>query len=216
VFVRLGLFGGTFNPIHIGHLRAAVEVWEYFRLDKVLLIPSAHPPHKNTDDLASSEDRFEMVGLAIDGIPFLEASDVELARSGPSYTIETLKYFQGQYGSTSAIHFILGIDAFSEITTWKSHKRLFATAHFIVMARPGSRLKDLEGFILANISEEYQHDRSSNTFRHPSWCSIFSFDITHLDISATQTRARIKEGRSIRFLVPEAVEAFVKRKGLYR
>ena len=214
--MRLGLFGGTFNPIHFGHLRAAVEVWESFRLDKVLLIPSAHPPHKNAHDLASSEDRFEMVSLAIEGIPFLEASDVELTRSGPSYTIETLQYFHGQYGSTSVIHFILGIDAFSEITTWKSYKRLFATAHFIVMTRPGAKLKDLERFVFENISEEYQHDRPSNTFRHPSWCTIFSFDITHLDISATQTRARIKEGRCIRFLVPENVEAFVKRKGLYR
>ena len=127
--MRLGLFGGTFNPIHIGHLRAAVEVRESFRLDKVLLIPSAHPPHKNADDLASPEDRFEMVGLAIDGIPFLEASDVEIIRSGPSYTIETLQYFQRQYGSTSVIHFILGIDAFSEITTWKLYKRLFAAAN---------------------------------------------------------------------------------------
>ena len=215
--MRLGLFGGTFNPIHLGHLRAAVEVWEHFRLDKVLLIPSAHPPHKNVEDLASSEDRFEMVGLAVEGIPFLEASDVELARSGsgPSYTIETLQYFQGQYGSTAVIHFILGIDAFSEITTWKSYKSLFAAAHFIVMARPGSKLKDLEGFIRENISDEYQCDKASNTFRHPSWCSIFSFDITHLDISATQTRARIKQKRSIRFLVPEPVEAFLKRKGLY-
>jgi nicotinate-nucleotide adenylyltransferase len=213
--VRLGLFGGTFNPVHIGHLRAAVEVWESFRLDKVLLIPSAHPPHKNADDLASPEDRFEMVGLAVDGIPFLEASDVELIRSGPSYTIETLQYFQGQYGSTSVIHFILGIDAFSEITTWTLYKRLFAAAHFIVMKRPGARLKDLERFIFDNISKEYQYDRPSNSFRHPTWCSIFSLDITHIDISATQTRARIKAGRSIRFLVPETVEGFVKRKGLY-
>jgi len=214
--VRLGLFGGTFNPIHIGHLRAAVEVWETFGLDKVILIPSAHPPHKNADALASPQDRLEMVRLAIEGTSFFEASEVEIARSGPSYTIETLRHFQKQYGAQSAIHFIVGIDAFSEITTWKSFEGLFATAHFIVMARPGAKLKDLEGFILEHISKEYRLDRSTNSFRHPSWCSIFCFDITHLDISATETRKCISEGRSIRFLVPYAVEHFIERKGLYR
>ncbi|MBE9580427.1 MAG: adenylyltransferase/cytidyltransferase family protein, partial [Proteobacteria bacterium] len=90
--MRLGLFGGTFNPIHIGHLRAAVEVREAFNLDKLLLIPSATPPHKNAGDIASAEERLEMVRLAVKGTPYLEASDVELARSGLSYTIETLQY----------------------------------------------------------------------------------------------------------------------------
>jgi nicotinate-nucleotide adenylyltransferase len=138
--VRLGLFGGTFNPIHIGHLRAAVEVREAFNLDKLLLIPSASPPHKNAGDIASAEDRLEMVRLAVKGTPYLEASDVELARSGLSYTIETLRYFQGHFGPGSTIHFIVGVDAFSEITTWKSYKQLFATAHFIVMTRPGAKV----------------------------------------------------------------------------
>jgi nicotinate-nucleotide adenylyltransferase len=214
--VRLGLFGGTFNPIHMGHLRAAVEVWEAFDLDKVLLIPSAHPPHKNADDLAGPRDRLEMVRLAIDKTPFLDVSDVEFSRPGPSYTIETLQHFQDEFGRKSTIHFVVGIDAFSEITTWKSYRRLFATAHFIVMARPGAGLKDLEGFILTHISEEYRHDRTTNAFIHPGWRSIFCFDITHLDISATETRKRIRGGRSIRFLVPRAVEDFITEKGLYR
>jgi nicotinate-nucleotide adenylyltransferase len=216
MLVRVGLFGGTFNPIHLGHLRGAVEVWETFGLDKVIWVPSAHPPHKNADALASPEDRLHMVQLAIDGTPFFEASDVEIARSGPSYTIETLEHFQRRYGGQSAIHFIVGIDAFSEITTWKSFKDLFATAHFIVMARPRARLEDLEAFIRNHISEAYQRDSSTHLFRHPSWRSIYCFDITHLDISATETRKRINEGRSIRFLVPRAVEDFIERKGLYR
>jgi nicotinate-nucleotide adenylyltransferase len=214
--VRLGLFGGTFNPIHIGHLRAAVEVWETFALDKVIWIPSAHPPHKSADALASPQDRLEMVGLAIEGTSFFEPSDVEIARSGPSYTIETLKYFQKQYGAQSVIHFIVGIDAFLEITTWKSFEGLFSTAHFIVMARPGATAKSLESFILEHLSKEYRLDGSTNAFRHPRWCSIFYIDITRLDISATETRKRIRKGRSIRFLVPRAVEHFITRKGLYR
>lgn len=214
--MRLGLFGGTFNPIHMGHLRAAVEVTEAFSLDRLLLIPSANPPHKSTDGMASARERLEMLRLAIEGVPFFEASDLELARTGPSYTIDTLRYFQNHFGRESTIHFVVGQDAFSEITTWKSFKQLFATAHFIVMARPGARLKSLEDFIRTNISKDYQYDGTSSLYSHPEWCSIFCHNVTHLDISATKIRECIQQGRSIRFLVPPQVEAFIKRKGLYR
>ena len=213
--MRLGLLGGTFNPIHIGHLRAAVEVREAFNLDKLLLIPSANPPHKSVDHVADAEDRLEMVRLAIKGVPSLEASDVELARPGPSYTIETLRYFQAKYGHGSDIHFIVGQDAFSEITTWKSYKALFSTAHFIVMTRPGSKLSSIEHFIHTHISELYQYDPALNRYTHPEWCTIFCIDITHIDVSASEIRDRIRHGRPIRFLVPDTVEAFIVEKGLY-
>jgi nicotinate-nucleotide adenylyltransferase len=213
--VRLGLFGGTFNPIHIGHLRAAVEVREAFNLDKLLLIPSANPPHKSVDHVADAEDRLEMVRLAVKGVPSLEVSDVELARPGPSYTIETLRYFQDQYGHESDIHFVVGQDAFSEITTWKSYKALFSTAHFIVMTRPGSKLSSIEHFIHTHISEAYQYDSVLNRYEHPDWCTIFCVDITHIDVSASEIRDRIRHGRPIRFLVPDTVEAFIAEKGLY-
>jgi len=213
--VRLGLFGGTFNPIHVGHLRAAIEVREAFNLDKLLLIPSANPPHKSADQVANAEDRLEMVHLAIKGVPSLEVSDVELARQGPSYTIETLRYFQDQYGPESEIHFIVGQDAFSEITTWKSYKELFSTAHFIVMTRPGSKLSSIEHFIHTHISEAYQYDPALNRYMHPEWCTIFCVDITHIDVSASEIRDRIRHNRPIRFLVPDTVEAFIVEKGLY-
>lgn len=213
--MRLGLFGGTFNPIHIGHLRAAVEVLEAFSLDKLLLIPSANPPHKSADQVANAEDRLEMVRLATKGVPSLEVSDVELARQGPSYTIETLRYFQDQYGPGSEIHFIVGQDAFSEITTWKSYRELFSTAHFIVMTRPGSNLSSIEDFIHTHISEAYQYDPAFNRYMHPEWCTIFCVDITHIDVSASEIRDRIRHSRPIRFLVPGTVEAFIVEKGLY-
>jgi nicotinate-nucleotide adenylyltransferase len=213
--VRLGLFGGTFNPIHVGHLRAAVEVREAFNLDKLLLIPSANPPHKSAEHVANAEDRLEMVRLAVQGVPSLEASDVELARPGPSYTIETLQYFQERFGPESAVHFIVGQDAFSEITTWKSYKALFATAHFIVMTRPGAKLARIEDFIHTHISEGYHYDPATNQYGHPEWCTIFCLNITHLDISASEIRERIGRGRSIRFLVPDTVQAFIAKKGLY-
>ncbi|RLB83023.1 MAG: nicotinate-nicotinamide nucleotide adenylyltransferase [Deltaproteobacteria bacterium] len=214
--MRLGLFGGTFNPIHFGHLRAAVEVRDAFNLDRLLLIPSAHPPHKRADHVANAEDRLEMVRLAIQGEPSLEASDLELARPGPSYTIETLQYFQTQFDRESDIHFIVGQDAFSEITTWKSYQALFVTAHFIVMARPGAKLRSLEDFIHTQISEAYQYDSTSDRYSHPQWCTIFCLNITHLDISATKIRELIRQGRSIRFLVPDVVRDFIDKKGLYR
>ena len=213
--MRIGLLGGTFNPIHVGHLRAAVEVREAFNLDKLLLIPSANPPHKSADQVANAEDRLEMVRLAIKGVPSLEVSDVELNRQGPSYTIETLRYFQDQYGPGSEIHFIVGQDAFSEITTWKSYKELFSTAHFIVMTRPGSKLSGIEDFIHAHISQAYQYDAVLNRYSHPEWCSIFCVDITHIDVSASEIRDCVKHGRPIGFLVPDTVESFIVEKGLY-
>ncbi len=216
MFVRLGLFGGTFNPIHIGHLRAAVEVREAFDLDKLLLIPSACPPHKNVRNIASAEDRLEMVRLAVQGVPQIEVTDVELVRSGPSYTIETLRHFRDQLGPQGTIHFLVGQDAFSEITTWKSYHQLFATAHFIVMARPGSKVESLESFVHTHVSKDYKYDETSCRYMHPRWHSIYCFKITHLDISATQTRNWIRQGRSVRFLIPDSVEGFIKKKGLYR
>jgi nicotinate-nucleotide adenylyltransferase len=214
--VRLGLFGGTFNPIHIGHLRAAVEVSEAFALDRLLLIPSANPPHKSDHDMAGAKERLEMVRLAVEGMHGFEASNVELTRSGPSYTIKTLQYFQDHFGKESTIHFVVGQDAFSEITTWKSYLELFATAHFIVMTRPGSRLRNLESFIHTHISEDYQYDKTANRYAHPAWRSIFCLNVTRLDISATKIRELIRLGRSIRFLVPSRVDEFIKQKGLYQ
>lgn len=214
--MRLGVFGGTFNPIHVGHLRAVIEVQETFTLDRLLLIPAANPPHKGAEDIAAAEDRLQMVRLAVQGLPSLEASAVELARSGLSYTIETLQYFHNYFGPESVIHFVVGVDAFSEITTWKSYHQLFATAHFIVMTRPGSTLNNLERFIHTHISRDYQYDTTASRYGHPRWCSIFCLNITHLDISATRIREWIRQGRSIRFLVPATVEAFIKTRGLYR
>lgn len=214
--MRLGLFGGTFNPIHIGHLRAAVEVWEAFRLDKVLLIPSAYPPHKDVRDVAGAEDRLAMVRLAVNGLPFLEASDVELNRRGPSYTIETLKHFKSRLPDGSVLYFMLGIDAFSEVTTWKSYTQLFEVADFIVMTRPRAAIKDLNAFIEEHISAAYRYDPVSRAFSHPELRPIHPFDITHLDISATDARNRIRRGHSIHFLVPDAVEGLIKARGLYR
>ena len=213
--MRLGLLGGTFNPIHLGHLRAAIEVREAFNLDKILLVPSAHPPHKKSRGIADAEDRLEMVRLAIQGAPLLEASAVELSRPGPSYTIETLRFFHDRFGPRCAVHFIIGFDAFSAIATWKDYKKLFPTAHFIVTARSGTDLQDLEEVIHAHVSQDYRFDSASRAFTHPRWLTIFSTEVTRFDVSGTQIRNAVRKSRSIAFLVPRAVEEYIHERKLY-
>jgi len=214
--VRYGLFGGTFNPIHFGHLRAAEEVWEAFKLDRVILIPSANPPHKDLYNIAPAKDRLEMARLAVERCDHLEVSDVEVARPGPSYSIETIKYFRKIYPGNSSIFFIIGLDAFLEITTWKSYQNIFLLSHFIVLARPGYVQYNLEEFLSKKISPKFTFNRKEKCFFHPEFLSIFYREITQLYISSTDIRSRIKEGRSIRFLVPREVENYVMEKGLYR
>lgn len=213
--MRVGLLGGTFNPIHLGHLRSAVEVREVFDLDRVFLVPSAHPPHRTPKGIADAQDRLEMVRLAAQGVPLLEASDVELTRPGPSYTIETLQAFHDRYGPECVIHFIIGFDAFSEIATWKDYKKLFSAAHFVVAARSGTDLKDLEEVVHTRVSQDYRYDNALRAFQHPELLTIFATEVTRYDVSGTQVRNCLRERRSIAFLVPRAVEDYVYEKKLY-
>ncbi|MEI9477177.1 MAG: nicotinate-nucleotide adenylyltransferase [Deltaproteobacteria bacterium] len=133
---RIGLFGGTFNPIHLGHLRGAEDIRESFGLDRVVFLPAAIPPHKLRDDVIEPRPRLEMVKLATLANPFFSVSDVEIERSGKSYSIDTLRYFRER--QPDSFFFILGMDAFVEIETWKEYQKLFSLCNFIVMARPGS------------------------------------------------------------------------------
>ena len=122
--MRFGLFGGTYNPVHIGHLRAALEVKEGFSLDEVFLIPAALPPHKMPGEVADADDRLHMLSLALEDAPGLTISDVELKRSGPSYTIDTVQHFKRNAPDQFQIYLIMGMDAFLEIDTWKSYDEL--------------------------------------------------------------------------------------------
>jgi len=224
-FFMIGLFGGTFNPIHIGHLRTVREVQEGFGLDKICFIPSALPPHKKTENVIDAEDRLEMIRLAVADAPDFMVSDVELQRSGLSYTIDTVHYFKSFFPEKTIIYFIIGIDAFLEIYTWKSYKELFQEIPFIVMARPDSkrigissneRWKILEEFLQSKISDRYKFSSSQNGYIHDKYQPVFIFNVTLLDISATKIRQLIKDGKSVQFLVPEKVEDFIKTNGLFR
>jgi nicotinate-nucleotide adenylyltransferase len=222
VLTRIGLFGGTFNPIHKGHLRAALKVRETFALDKIYLVPAALPPHKEPGGVSSAKDRMEMTRLAVSNTPDVIASDVELNRPGPSYTIDTVNHFKSKLPEDTELYFILGLDAFLEIDTWKSYRKLFHLIPFIVMTRPGRSYRDttmmwktLNAYIVSNISDGYRFSESRSCYVHDDMQAIFTVDIDPLDISSTGIRELIKKGRSIQSLLPEKVAAFILNKGLY-
>jgi nicotinate-nucleotide adenylyltransferase len=220
--MRIGLFGGTFNPIHLGHIQVVQEVKEGLAMDRIILIPSALPPHKEPSSVVDARDRMEMIRLAIADYPDFTVSDVELKRSGPSYTIDTVHHFKSSLSEDSALYLILGLDAFLEIDTWKSYMDLFQLVPFIVMDRGGTENNDvvlgwetLEAYLKSRISEGYQFSPSRSCHVHDEKQPIFVYNVTPINISSTQIRQLIKKGGTIRSLVPKIVEDFIKTKGLY-
>lgn len=220
---RTGLFGGTFNPIHRGHLRAAREVREQFTLDRVIFIPSALPPHKTPDNLVDAAHRIRMTQDAISDHPGFSVSDIELKRTGPSYTIDTIRHFERISSPDSRLFFILGIDAFLEIDTWKSYRDLFALIPFIVITRPGIGHGDvsencgaIESYLRDRVSDGYQFLASESTLVDPVHQPVYVYGVTPMDISSTTIRRHVRRGRSIQSLVTENVEAYIQTQGLYR
>lgn len=220
--MRIGLFGGTFNPIHHGHLRTTREVKEHFKLDKIYLIPSALPPHKEASGVANANDRLEMTRLAVSSDPDFYVSDVELKRPGPSFTIDTVYHFKSQLPEDTELHLIMGLDAFLEIDTWKSYSNLFLLIPFIILSRPGAgyddshlKWKALEDYLNFRISDGYTFSSSKSCYVHGSKQPVFRIDVSPQDISSTKIRRRVQKGLPIQSLVPEKVEAFIKIKGLY-
>ena len=214
--MKIGLFGGTFDPIHWGHLRSAEEVREAFGLDRLLFIPASVPPHKTNGAATPARDRLKMVCLAIAKNPGFAASSVETDRPGKSYSIDTLRYFAGRQKKGDALYFILGRDAFKDIGSWKDFREIFPLCHLIVTSRPGSG----DSLTLRNIPiaarKLFCYDRKTKSFRHQSGTTLHTIKLTDIAISASQIRARVKNGKSVRYLVPAEVEAYIRRKGLYR
>ena len=220
--MRIGLFGGTFNPVHLGHLRAAVDVREGFELDKIFLIPAALPPHKASGDLAASADRLYMLNLALGADSDLKVSDVELNRSGPSYTIDTVQHFKQTLPAETRLYLIMGLDAFLEIDTWKSYQELLTQIPLIVINRPktghrmnGVPLKIMDNFITSRLSADYSFSASRSGYLARRQQPIYVFEVTALDISSTGIRRRIAKNRSIRYLVPQQVAQYIRTKGIY-
>jgi nicotinate-nucleotide adenylyltransferase len=214
--MKIGLFGGTFDPIHWGHLRSAEEVCEAFSLDRVLFVPTSKPPHKRGQTTTPARDRLAMVRLAVSDNPRFLVSTVEIKRPGISYSIDTLRDFTARNRGKDAYYFILGLDAFREIDSWKDFEQLFPLCNFIVTSRPGSRDSNpLQGASVA-VRKLFCYDFRDKAYRHRSGMTLHFLKLTDFAISASEIRAKVNQGRSIRYLVPVAVEAYIKKRGLYR
>ncbi len=207
--MKWGLFGGTFNPVHLGHLRCAEEIFELFRLDRILFIPARIQPLKAGGDVFPFYHREKMLRLATENNPSFSISDIENRRKGTSYSIETIRHFIDNSPDDTGLYFILGQDAFQEIQKWKEWKDLVRLCNIIVMTRPGYEVRDLHGVFPPDFASLFPYDQSTDSFRGATGNSIFFRRTTLLDISATDIRNRIKAGASIRYLVPESVRKYL-------
>ncbi|HNQ63435.1 MAG TPA: nicotinate-nucleotide adenylyltransferase [Syntrophorhabdaceae bacterium] len=210
--MRIGLFGGTFDPVHIGHLRVAEEIREAFELERVYFIPANIPPHKNIQLITDSDIRLKMIKSAVRDNKYLSVSDIELKRKGVSYSIDTVKSFEKRFKS---LYFIMGIDAFYEIDTWYDYKEIFNHTNFIVMLRPMDR-KPGASDVFPNSLKTHIKKIDDVRFQHSSGNMIYLQQVTQLDISSTRIRENIKQGKTTRYIVPKTVEKIVREKGLYR
>lgn len=193
-----------------------------FNLAKIYFIPSALPPHKGVDNLADAKDRFQMIKAAIPPGRGFIASDVEIHRQGPSYTIDTVRYFKNKLPQSTPCYLIVGIDAFLEIDTWKSFQKLLDLIPVIVMTRPAKDTKptaalpgELEEYIHAHMDSGYAFFQQKSCFFHPEKQPVYLCQVTPLDLSSTQIRKNIRQGVSIKSMVPEIVEKYIHKKGLY-
>jgi nicotinate-nucleotide adenylyltransferase len=192
--MKLGLMGGTFNPIHIGHLKIASKVLDSFDLAKIIFIPSGNPPHKRAGDIIDAFHRLKMIESAINDDKRLEVSDIEIKRKGKSYTLDTIKQVKELYGRDTEIYFIAGADSALDLPNWKNPSEILSISHFVAVERPG--------FSLRELGANYQK-------------KIIAVEGISINISSSDIRERIKQGRSIKKLVPASVEKYIRRNGLY-
>lgn len=191
---KIGILGGTFDPIHLGHLVLAEQVREKLKLNQVIFIPCFSPPHKTRRKLSPAKDRFCMTRLALEDNPFFSVSDIELKRRGPSYTVDTLRQLKDLYPD-SKIYFLTGSDVLNEICTWKDPEQIYKLVKVVIATRPG-----------------FDEFDSENHFAKRS----IIIRITGVNISSSQIRNMVKKGQSIKYLVPLKVEEYIEKRKLYR
>jgi nicotinate-nucleotide adenylyltransferase len=215
---KLGILGGTFNPIHYGHLAAAEEVRDRLKLDRILFIPSFHPPHKQEEDVPSAAHRLEMVRIATSKNAAFDPSDIEIRRGGKSYTVDTIEALKKIYPDAN-LYFITGVDSFLDIQTWSRWEGLLRLCTFVVLSRPGYRFTDLLKIDFLKPAEtqivELDREHRMHVEIHAGAFTVYLEMIPLYDISSTDIRRRVKEGRSIKYLLPEMVETYIIENKLY-
>ena len=199
---RIGIMGGTFDPIHYGHLAAAEAARVEFGLCKVIFMPAGNPPHKQSQKISDAEHRYRMTALATSSNSGFEVSRLEVDKAGITYTFDTMEELRSIYGEAPEIYFITGADAVLELLTWYKIGELLTLCKFIAVTRPGFDIWKLEQKI-AEITSKYDGE-------------IICLEVPLLEISSTDIRERIKNGKPVKYLLPEEVEAYIHKNGLYK
>lgn len=221
---RLGVLGGTFNPIHHGHLVAAAEVTEQFALERLIILPTHYPPHKQTPDLPAPHHRLTMAVLATTDHPLFTVCDLEITRPGPSYTVETMPALARRYGAEAEFFFIVGIDVFRDFASWKEAAALLRLCHFVVISRPPYEFVELRSHLertLAAVSPGARFEPRPGLAGEQavgligSPFSVYPCRVPHLEISSTEIRERVRHGRTIRYLLPDVAAQYIYQEGLY-
>lgn len=219
---RLGLFGGSFNPIHHGHLAIARDVRVRMNLARILFIPTGDPPHKHNRSLAPAPLRLEMVRLAIADTPEFDASPLEVDRTGKSYSIDTVRAVRGQYGQPWELFFIIGLDAFLEFPTWRMPGEILKLCHFVVVPRPGQFFQSLAAIpLFQNLASESLGQLDTGVMDRcvlavPDALGITCLSLPPCPISASEIRQRIRNGLSLANMLPPSVESYILQHSLYR
>ncbi len=223
--MNISLFGGTFDPIHRGHIVVARAASEKFGLKKIFFVPANVPPHKQKTPITSYEHRYAMVALAVAGektfVPsLLEAPDDGAKNRQPSYSIDTVRRVKRMLGRSDRLYFLIGMDAFKDIAKWHKAEELLKECEFIVAARPGYSLADVGSSLppglrpSAAVTKLFRHEKMSGPLVL-SGATLHMLPETHEDVSATQIRAALKRGGALKRLVPDAVAEYIRKEGLY-
>ncbi len=211
---RLGILGGSFNPIHVGHLRGAEEIRQRFSLEKILFIPTYVPPHKPAESVLAYRHRKNMTGIAINNNPGFILEDIEERLPVPSYTYQTIQALIQKYGSDTEFSFILGEDNFANINTWRLPSKIFSLCSWVVITRHDIP-KNLKQLLPVDLKDEFWYEEKEGILMHKNGKKIYLSSLPVLDISSSEIRAFVQQRMSIRYLTPDPVIEYIEKEKLY-